>query len=394
MRALYLLLVAAAGLAAGSASADIPQEVRIGGVFELTGTWPSEGGQAKTATEFAISDFNGYLEALGADWSMSLRSEDSQGKPAVALQMVQELKGALIDMVVGMAFSNHILTSKSYIDANDIIVVSHAAQSENLAIANDTVFRLVPHDGNQSPAVAAAIEDAGVEVLVTVSRADIWGDGLRDGISSSFGGETIKLIRYDPDSVDFSITASILDERVGELIAAHGADKVGVFYSGNDELLAIIQQLKPYDSVSKVRWFGTTTQAYSQELLGEHVREFVESVNFTATWYAEPGPNGIKQALDERFVTRYGHTPSIYGYAAYDAVWLLGLSILQTQSVDTEVVAAAIPHVAARTLGAGGSLALTDGGDLAGFSIQMLHVSNGTWVHYADYDAESMTLLK
>lgn len=392
MRTLYLLLVVAAGLAAGSASAEIPEEVKIGGVFELTGTWPSEGGQAKTATELAIGDFNEYLEALGADWTMSLRSEDSQGMPSVALEKVQALNGAGIDMVVGMAFSGHIQASKGYIDANDIIVVSHAAQSENLAIANDTVFRLVPHDGNQSPAVAAAIEDAGVEVLVTVSRADTWGDGLRNGIDASFGGETIQLIRYDPDSVDFSITASILDERVGELIATHGADKVGVFYAGNDELIAIIEQLQPYNSISQVRWFGTANQAHSQELLNDHVREFAESVNFTATWYAEPGPNRVKQALDERFIEEYGHTPSIYGYAAYDSVWLLGLAILQTQSVDTDAVSAAIPHVASHALGAGGSLELTDGGDLASFSIQLLHVSNGTWVHYADYDAESMTL--
>ena len=379
-------------MATGSASAEIPEEVKIGGVFELTGTWPSEGGQAKTATELAISDFNGYLEALGADWAMSLRSEDSQGMPSVALEKVQALNGAGIDMVVGMAFSGHIQASKGYIDANDIVVVSHAAQSENLAIANDTVFRLVPHDGNQSPAVAAAIENAGVEVLVTVSRADTWGDGLRDGIGASFGGQTIQLIRYDPDSVDFSITASILDERVGELIDVYGADKVGVFYAGNDELLAIIQQLQPYPSVSKVRWFGTANQAYSQELLGDDVSKFTESANFTATWYAEPRPNVTKQALDERFIAKYGHTPSIYGYAAYDSVWLLGLTILQTQSVDADAVAAAIPYVAKHTLGSGGSLELTDGGDLASFSIQLLHVSNGTWVRYTDYDAESMTL--
>ena len=392
MRVLYLLLVAAAGLAAGSASAEIPEEVRIGGVFELTGTWPSEGGQAKTATEFAVRDFNGYLEALGAHWTMTLRSEDSQGMPSVALEKVQALNGAGIDMVVGMAFSGHIQTSKGYIDANNIIVVSHAAQSENLAIANDTVFRLVPHDGNQSPAVAAAVEAAGVEVLVTVSRTDTWGDGLRDGIDASFGGQTVQLIRYDPDSVDFSITASILDAEVGELIATHGADKVGVFYAGNDELLAIIQQLQPYDSISQVRWFGTANQAYSQGLLEDRVGEFAESVNFTATWYAEPRPNDTKQALDERFLAEFGHTPSIYGYAAYDSVWLLGLTILQTQSVDTAVVATAIPYVAEHIMGAGGSLELTDGGDLASFSIQLLHVSNGTWIHYADYDTESMTL--
>ena len=392
MRPLYLLLVAAAGLAAGGASAEVPPDVRIGGVFELTGTWPSEGGQAKTAAEFAVDDFNEYLAGVGANWTMHMRAEDSRGMPSVALEKVQALHGAGIDMIVGMAFSSHIQVSKGYIDANDIIVVSHASQSENLAIA-DSVFRLVPNDANQSPAVAAAIKDAGISVLVTVSRADTWGDGLRDGIASHFDGEVLKLIRYDPNSVDFSVSASVLDAVLGGLISWHGADKVGVLYVGNDEFLAIIQQMQYYPSVSQVRWFSTNTQANNMELVEDPVaREFVENVRLAATWYAEPHYNTIKHGLDERFMEKYGNPPSIYGYAAYDSVWLLGLSILQTQSIDTDVVADAIPRVANHALGAGGQLTLTDGGDLANFNLQMLQVTNGTWTKYADYDAESMTL--
>lgn len=394
MKPLYLLLVVAAGLTAGCASAEIPSDVRIGGVFELTGTWPSEGGQAKTAAEFAVSDFNEYLADLGADWSMSMRSEDSQGLSSVALEKVQTLHGTGIDMIVGMAFSSHIQVSKGYIDANDIIIVSHASQSENLAI-DDSVFRLVPNDANQSPAVAAAIKDAGIDVMVTVSRADTWGDGLRDGIASHFDGEVVKLIRYDPNSVDFSVSASVLDSVLSGLISWHGADKVGVLYVGNDEFLAIIQQMQYYPSIPQVRWFSANTQANNMELVEDPVaKEFVENVRLAATWYAESDYNTIKHKLDERFVEEYGSPPSIYGYASYDSVWLLGQSILQTQSVDPEIVAGAIPRVANHIIGAGGHLTLTEGGDLASFNLQILEVVNGTWTKYADYDAASMTLQK
>ena len=392
MRPLYLLLVAAGSLAAGGASAEVPPDVIIGGVFELTGTWPSEGGQGKTAAEFAVGDFNKHLAGVGANWTMHMRAEDAQGMPSTALEKVQALHGAGIDMIVGMAFSSHIQVSKDYIDANDIIVVSHASQSENLAMV-DWIFRLVPNDANQSPAVAAAIKDAGIDVLVTVSRADTWGDGLRDGIASHFDGEVLKLIRYDPNSVNFSVSASVLDSVLGGLITWHGADKVGVLYAGNDEFLTIIQQMQNYTSVSQVRWFSANTQANNMELVEDPVAgEFVENVRLAATWYAVPHYNTIKHDLDERFMEEYGSPPSIYGYAAYDSVWLLGLSILQTQSIDADVVAAAIPRVADHALGAGGQLALTDGGDLANFNLQILQVTNGTWTKYADYDAESMTL--
>lgn len=398
MRTTYVLpvalAVAAACLVPGVAAAQIPDEVKIGGIFEVSGSWSSEGEQAKTAAEFAIEDFNGYLRGIGAGWSMSMQVEDAQGSPSVVQEKIHTLHGINIDMLVGMAFSNHIHLSKSYIDKNHILVISHAAQAENLAI-DDSVFRLVPHDGNQSPAVGAVIRDAGVEVLVTVSRADTWGDGLRDGIASSFGGEVIKLIRYDAVATDFSVSVSVLDTEIRGLIDEHGADKVGVLYIGNDEFLTMIQQMKFYENVHKVRWFGTTTQANAEYFVEDPVaREFANQTAFTATRYGESEGNEIRRALDERFVAKYNSTASSYGYAAYDSVWLLGLAILQTQSVDTETLANAIPLVAEHMLGAVGPLALTDAGDLASFAFEAWQVRDGAWAKYGEYDPESMTILR
>ena len=398
MRTAYVLpvalAVAAACLVPGIAAAQIPDEVKIGGIFEVSGSWSSEGEQAKTAAEFAIEDFNGYLRDIGAGWSMSMQVEDAQGSPAVVQEKILTLHGINIDMLVGMAFSNHIHLSKSYIDKNHILVISHAAQAENLAI-DDSVFRLVPHDGNQSPAMAAVIQDAGVEVLVTVSRADTWGDGLRDGIASSFGGEVIKLIRYDAVATDFSVSASVLDTEIRGLIDEHGADKVGVLYIGNDEFLTMIQQMKFYENVHKVRWFGTTTQANAEYFVEDPVaREFASQTAFTATKYGESEGNEIRRALDERFVAKYNSTASSYGYAAYDSVWLLGFAILQTQSVDTETLANTIPLVAEHMLGAVGPLALTDAGDLASFAFEAWQVRDEAWAKYGEYDPESMTILR
>ena len=379
-------------LVPGVAAAQMPDNVKIGGIFEVSGSWSSEGEQAKTAAEFAIEDFNGYLREMGAGWTMSMAVEDAQGNPAIVQEKIQNLRGINVDMLVGMAFSNHIHLSKSYIDKNHILVISHAAQAENLAI-DDSVFRLVPHDGNQSPAVAAAIRDAGVEVLVTVSRADTWGDGLRDGIASSFGGEVIKLIRYDAVATDFSVSVSVLDEKIRDLIDEHGADKVGVLYIGNDEFLTMIQQMKFYENVSKVRWFSTNTQANAEYFMEDPVaREFANQAAFTVTRYVASEDNEIRRALDERFVAKYNSTASPYGYAAYDSVWLLGFAILQTQSVDTETLTGAIPLVAEHMLGAAGPLTLTDEGDLASFAFDAWQFRDGTWVKYGEYDPESMTI--
>ena len=392
---LYTLsAVMVVGLATCTAAAQIPEEVKIGGIFEVSGSWSSEGEQAKTAAEFAIDDFNEYLRGMGAGWSMSMQVEDAQGNPVVVQDKIHSLRGINIKMIVGMAFSSHIQLSKSYIDSNGIIIISHAAQSENLAI-DDSVFRLVPHDGNQTPAVAAIIEDAGIEVLVTVNRADTWGDGLRRGVVSHFDGEVVELIRYRTVATDFSVSVSVLDTELQRLIDEYGADKVGVLYVGNDEFLTMIHQMRFYENTYKVRWFSTNTQANAEYfLVGPVARDFASQTGFTATRYVKSEDNAIRQQLDERFIEKYNFTASPYGYAAYDSVWLLGSTILQTQSVDTQTLTDAIPLVAEHTLGTIGPLTLTDEGDLATFAFEAWQFGDDGWAKYGYYDPESMKVVR
>ncbi len=392
---LYALsAVVAVGLATCTAAAQVPEEVKIGGIFEVSGSWSSEGEQAKTAAEFAIDDFNEYLRGMGAHWSMSMLVEDAQGNPVVVQDKLSSLRSINVKMIVGMAFSSHIQHSKSYIDRSGIIVVSHAAQSENLAI-DDSVFRLVPHDGNQTPAVAAIIEDAGIEALVTVNRADTWGDGLRSGVVSHFDGQTVEPIRYNAVAADFSVTISILDTELQGLIDEYGADKVGVLYIGNDEFLTMIHQMRFYENTYKVRWFSTNTQANAEYfLVGPVARDFASQTGFTATRYVQSEDNAVRQQLDERFIEKYNFTASPYGYAAYDSVWLLGSTILQTQSVDTQTLVDAIPLVAEHTLGALGPLNLTEEGDLATFAFDAWQFGDEGWTKYGYYDPESMKVVR
>ena len=395
MHVLYAIpVIMVVSLAMGVAAADIPEEVKIGGIFEVSGSWSSEGEQAKTAAEFAIADLNEYLGSLGADWFMSMQVEDAQGSPAVVQEKIQSLYGIGIDKIIGMAFSGHIQVSKSYIDNNGIIIISHAAQSKNLAIV-DSVFRLVPHDGYQTPAIAAVIEDAGIEVLVTVNRADTWGDGLRDGVISHFDGEVVDLIRYDTVATDFSVSVWLLDDELQRLIDQYGADKVGVLYIGNDEFLTMIHQMRLYENIPMVRWFSTNTQANAEYFtVGPVARDFATQTEFTVTRYVKSDDNTIRQHLDKRFIEKYNSTASPYGYAAYDSVWLLGLAILQAQSADTQMLTDAIPLVAEHTLGAAGPLVLTDEGDLATFAFEAWQFRNGTWVKYGDYDPNSMAIVR
>ena len=373
-----VLAVVAVGVlsGAGLASAEIPSEVKIGGIFDKN--W-AEGDESSRIAEMAVDDFNAYLENIGADWSLSISIEDAQSQSAIALEKIQAFKGASVDILVGVAFSSHISLAASYIDDNDMLVLSHASQAVNLAI-DDSVFRLVPNDGNQAPAVVEMLEDAGIEVLVTVVRGDTWGDGLKAGVEELFTGTIEPGFRYNPDVSEFSVEVSVLDSVLGNLIDEHGAEKVGVFYVGTDEFLPMMQAAELYENVSKVRWFSTNTQSAKTYFFEDpSAIEFAKATQFTAT-RSITSDNNIKDHVDAQYLEMYNATVSTYGYAAYDSIWLLGSTILQTQSTDTGTLTTAIPYVASHMLGASGDLTLTEYGDLATANFEVWQVGDDAWV--------------
>ena len=384
------------GAVTGVASAHegIPDVVKIGGLFDISGEWSLEGGEAKDAAELAVKDFNEYLAAIGADWTLEMRVEDAQANNSVALDKITSFKGSAIDLLVGVGYSSHIQLAKSYIDSNNMLVISHASQAANLAI-DDAIFRLVPNDANQAPAVNAMLEDAGIEVLATVTRNDPWGNGLKLGIEEVFEGEIVELSNYDPQGFDFSVTASFINDEIPKLVEEHGADKVGVLYVGSGEFEILVQQMAPYDNVDMVRWFSTNTQAQSVPNLidDDQFREFYDDTNFAAIRTIPEAANSLTKYVDDWVYEMHNRTTaSSYTYPSYDSVWLLGTSILQAQTTDVDVLTEVVPLVASRSLGSVGSLALSEVGDLAQSTYEVWQVVDGEWVKVAGYDQVTQSL--
>lgn len=384
-----LAAVAVIGATTGTAAAEIPEVVNIGGVFDITG-WAPEGEEAKFAAEVAVEDFNAYLEALGADWSMKLSSEDAEAKPATAFQKVQTFKGKGVDLLIGMGWSSHITLSYSYIDTNDMLVISHASQAVTLS-ESDSIFRLVPNDSNQAPAVVAMLERAGVEVLLPTIRDDPWGNGMLDGVTQLFNGTVKEAIKFNPEAIDLSAEAGFIDEQIGELIDEYGAESVAVLYVG-EKFNLLIESMDLYENPSEVRWFSTTNQAKSTTLIENPVTlEFVQDTKLETTLSVSKS-NSIKTYLDEKIQEQYDRDPSSYTYPSYDSVWLLGTTILHTQTTDPVILTEVLPLVAKHSYGAVGHLELDENGDLATGAYEIWTVVDGEWVQNGTYDHGSQSV--
>ena len=372
-------------------------EVTIGLILPLTGDLATHGLENSEGSKFGVSEFNKHLQEIDAPWHLKMVLEDSATNPVIALEKLTTLNAKGIGIIVGPETSSNIRNMKGYSDSNNMLLVSCCSSAPALAIPNDSVFRLVPDDSNQGPAIAKMMQHAGIEVLVPVWRGDTWGDGLGNAAMESFrerGGITGENIRYNPETPEFSTSTSLLAKQVQEYVDEYGADKVGVMFLGFSEILQFTQSASEHDILDDVRWFGPGANTKEHRLIDDPIGlEFSTNVKFTTVQFA-PAENPTYDKVQAHLSETLGTDPNTFVHSSYDAVWLIGLAMLETQSSDVSAVKAKIPEIAEDYIGAIGPTKLNEAGDLAQSDYKVWGIRGGEWVELGKYTSadDSITM--
>jgi ABC-type branched-subunit amino acid transport system substrate-binding protein len=90
-----------------------------------------------------------------------------------------------------------------------------------------------------------------------------------------------------------------------------------------------------------------------------------------------------------------GTEPNTFVHSSYDAVWIIGLAMLETQSTDVSTIKAIFPEIAENYSGAIGPTKLNEAGDLAQADYEVWGIRDGEWVLLGKYTQsdDSVTLL-
>ncbi len=365
-------------------TAGLSGEVTIGAIVPLTGDWSTHGLGSNEGSKFGVSEFNKHLQDIDAPWHLKMITEDSATNPVTALEKLTSLYAKGIGIVIGPETSSNVSHMKGYSDSNNMLLVSCCSTAPALAITNDSVFRLIPDDSKQGPALAKLMKHEGIDVLVPVYRGDTWGDGLSKSTTDSFikrGGIVGEPIRYNPETPEFSVSVSLLAQQVQEHVDEYGADKVGVMFLGFAEILQFTQSASEYDILHDVRWFGPGATTKDHSLIDDPIAlEFSTNVQFTSVAFAiteNPKYNKVQSHITEVL----GMVPNVFVHSSYDAVWLIGLAMLETQSSDVSVIKAALPGIAENYIGAIGPTTLNEAGDLAQANYNVWGIRGGEWLN-------------
>ena len=358
-------LIGAAGEAPVKSS--LKGEIKIGGLFCLTGDLASFGENEYTAAQLAAKQVNLFLKAIGANWTISIVAEDTQTKPDLALEKVESFAARGIKLIIGPLSSAEVRAIKGYCDANKILATSQSSTAPDLAIPDDYIFRFCPTDKHgQGPAIARIIYDDGKRYIIPVTRNDAWGTGLEEAVVSRFtelGGTVLEGIRYAPEAQEFSAEAADLAAKVSDAIAKYGADKVAVLHISFEEVTAFFTAASEYDVLTKVKWYGCDGTAASGAIIEDPVvRDFAVKVQYPSTIFA-PTESAKWDMVRRNGLKVLGREPESYSYAVYDIVWVYALSILKADSADPDAVKAVLPDVARSFFGASGYIELDENGD-------------------------------
>ena len=366
-------------------------KIKIGSILPLTGRLSSHGEENLEGTRLGVADFNDHLAGLGEPWSIELVSEDSETSPAIALEKIRVLNAKGINIIIGPETSANVREVKDYADSNNMLLISCCSTAPSLAIADDSVYRLAPDDNNQGTALAKLLDHEGIEVMISIYRDEVWGRGLSESTINSFegrGGQVGERIPYDPESPEFSAKTSLLAQEVQKHVDDHGPEKVAVLFLGFGEIVEFLNSASEHDVLDDVRWFGPGANTREPKIVDDPIGlEFATNVQFTTVQVAV-SDNEIYRHVQDHVFGVLGRAPSTYVHTSYDAPWIVGLAMLETQSTNVDMIKRILPRIAENFDGATGGMEgiiLNDAGDRGQADYGIWGIRGGEWVLLGKY---------
>ena len=309
-------------------------------------------------------DINDYFSKMGYDVDVEFLQDTADGQAAIHLEKVQSFKSMDISIFIGGGWSSQAQAALSYVNDNDMLMISSSSTSPLLAIENDRLFRTCPTDFVQAPAIGNMWKTWGVEAILIVQRGDSWADGIYNVLLPELeaqGIEVIERVRYAAEVTEFSSYLSTMDDLLGDAIAEYGAERVGVQTMYFDEGVVMVSQTGDYPNTQAVVWMGTESSGRSQRMIDDGAGMQVALGGFSSLM--TPAKSWKWLDLDERYFDLVAQPASFYTAADYDAGYALALSVFEAGSVDANDVAPLWPTVPRNYFGTSGWVDLDENGD-------------------------------
>ena len=342
----------------------LPATVTLSVLLPESGSLAQQGAEVKAALEQSVIDFN----SQSSDVDLALSFYDTSTDPNTAETVLNTITASgdnALNLVTGPLSSGFLTASKDFAQTNNLLLYSYGSTSPdaNLKAMDDNIARHVPDDSNQAPIIASHIKGQGITYVVIVNRNDTWGTNLRQVSRTALESEGItvrdandvSLLEYNDANLDADALTGRIAIEVQSGITGNSAAQVAVLILGFSEVATIMQAAPAamtsamFTPLDEVRWFGI--DLISDIITNPDARNFAEldAVRYTVSTVKPDRTHSdferIRQVIIDDADTSTNE-PSIYPYAAYDALQILGKAVIQIDLSETAQVLAELAGIA------------------------------------------------
>ena len=358
LSALALTLALALSLAACTSGTKDP--IKIGYIGPLTGEAASYGVDTLNGTKLAIEEINAKGGIKGR--LLELVAEDGRCTGADAASAAQKL--VTIDKVVaiiGGQCSGETLAAAPIAEAGKVVMISPVSSSPDVTTAGTFIFRDYPSDALKTKAMAAYLNEEGLEKLAMMSENTDFATAFRNALKVDLGEENIAFDEVvEPNTKDFRTLVTRLKETEFDVFFPNAqSDAV---------MAAMMQQLREQDLTQP----AITHDVGDSATLGEIATEAVEGLLVIAV--PSTGNDG---AFATTYKEKFGDAQATMSFAAhaYDAMNVLAQVITAGADDGTAIRDAlyALPNYT----GVVGTFHFDANGDVVGIPYELKTFRNG-----------------
>jgi len=344
-----------------------PTTINISSLLATTGNSSSFGESCWAAIQLAEDDINEWMVGENDQWSVNINLVDTQGSTESALAALENLANGE-NIVIGPTTSAEADYIREYATDNDILLVSPSSVAISIALPEDNLFRFVTNDTYQAKAMTAMLLDDTMDVIIPLSRDDVWGNDLLGATTLEFamsGGIVLEGVKYDPATDDFASTLETFNGIVEAAIAQYPQMKIGIYALTFGEITSIFEEVANIQTLLDLDWYGSSAAAKNASLATNAVAaEVATIVGFPCSTYGDNDSPEF-EALKTRLETALGREAESYAFAAYDAAWVAAKSYFELGNDSPEFadLKAKFSEISETYVGVTGPVILNDAGD-------------------------------
>jgi branched-chain amino acid transport system substrate-binding protein len=364
-----LIVVVAVVVIAIIALRTIPQpasgEIKIGGVYALTGKGASFGKDVQRGVNLAVEEVNAAGGISGKTLVVAEEDTQSEAKHAVtAFEKLIAMDG--IPVAVGFITSSEAMACAAVAERAKVVMVTPIAGTPKLKEAGDYIFRTRESGLEQGFTVARYVyEEAGTPQTAVLTENAANALGYRNAFVERFkelGGEIVADLTYDEGQTDVRAV----------LTQIKAANPPALYMPGVGKVLGRV--------VLQARELGLTCPIYSSAgiedpALFELAGDSAEGIVYAAPAFSTESERAATKRFVEAYTAKYGAAPSVYAANAYDALMLVAKA-LQAQGTSADGIRDYLYGVEGYE-GASGSLTFDEFGEVSKPVVMKVTASGG-----------------